>query len=75
MFLHLEHIPVSLHFAEFPVFISVYLVGWLYFLTLEKWTFVDVLCFPEVHFPLVARAICFRIIPCVGRVGHYVVTG
>ena len=42
---------------------------------LEKWTFVDVLCFPAVHFALVARAICFRVIPCVGRVGPYVVTG
>ena len=38
-----------------------YLVGWLYFLTWEKWPFVgDILCFLAAHAYLVTRAIRSR---------------
>ena len=40
------------------------LVGWLHFLTLEKWPFVeDILCIPEVYSPLVTSTICSRCAP------------
>ena len=53
-----------------------YLVGWLHFLTLEKWPFVrDVLCTPAAHSPLVTRAICSRDAPYVGCKDPSVVMG
>ena len=57
LFLHLEHIPLSPYFARFAVFISLYFMGCLCFLTLEKWPFVgDLLCVWTAHSPLVHRA-------------------
>ena len=45
----------------FSIFISVYMVGWLIFLILEKQPHVgDVLWDPAVYSPLVTRAICSR---------------
>ena len=41
-----------------------YLVGWLHFLTLEKWPSVGaVLCIPAVVSPLVTRAMCSGVLP------------
>ena len=49
---------VSLNFG---VFISVYCIGWLCFLTLEKWPFVrDILCIWAAHSPPVIRPPCSR---------------
>ena len=39
-FLPLEHVPLLPHFTLFAVFISVFLVRWLHFTTLEKSSFV-----------------------------------
>ena len=53
-----------------------YVVGWLYFPTLEKWPFVGyVLCVPAAHAPLVTQAICSRGSPYDGHVGPSVVAG
>ena len=38
-----------------------YLVGWLYFPTLEKWPALgDIPCVPAAHSPLVTQAVCSR---------------
>ena len=44
-----------------------YLVGWLCFLTLEKWPFIRyILCIPAAHSPLVTRSICSWGAPYMG---------
>ena len=58
------------------IFILMYLVGWLYFLTLEKWPFVgDILYVPAAHFSLVTRSVCSQGVPYVGCVGPFVMEG
>lgn len=69
----LEYIPLSPHFAKL-IFISMYLVGWLHFLILLKWSFVGkVLCIPAARFPLVTTAVCSRSAPYVDFLGPSVV--
>ena len=47
LFFCLEHVS---HFAYFAVFTPLYLVGWLHFPTLEKWSFVgDIQWIPVAH--------------------------
>lgn len=37
-----------------------HLVGWVHFLTLEKWPVIDILCVPAAHSPVITRAVCSR---------------
>ena len=53
-------------FFCYLIFIAMYVVGWLHFLTVEKWPSVgDILCVPATHSLLVTRATCSRGVPCV----------
>ena len=57
-------------------FISLYLIGWLHFLILEKWSYVgDVLWGPAVQSLLVTRAVYSRGPHYVGCTGPSVVSG
>lgn len=61
------------HTLPISFFISMYLVGWVLFLTLEKWPFVgDVLCILGVH-SMFTRAVCPEGTPYAGCVSPFMV--
>ena len=75
-FHHLEH-GLLLPCFSYPVAsMTIYLVDFMYFLTLEKWPFVgDIQCIPATHCPLITRAVCLRSYPYVGCVVPAVLVG
>ena len=53
-------------FLCYLIFIAMFVVGWLNFLTVEKWPSVgDILCVPTTYSLLVTRATCSRGVPYV----------
>ena len=53
-------------FLCYLIFIAMFVVGWLHFLTVEKWPSVgDILCVPATYSLLVTRATCSRGAPYV----------
>ena len=60
MFQTKEHIFPILLFK-----ISVYLIDWLHFPTLAKWSRIDVLCIPAARSPLLTRAVYSRGASCL----------